>query len=80
MLERGDFEFLLVGGEVTPGLTGFTVNELLVPVFPESEVVVIVTEFAWLRVTWPVQIPAVNAPVLAGLIVPEDADKVFVPV
>ena len=58
-----------------------TVNVLLVPECPlPSFVEIEMPEPALESVTEPVHTPATNAPVLVGLIVPAEADKVFVPV
>jgi hypothetical protein len=40
----------------------------------------VIAEPAKDKVTEPVQMPDENAPVLVGLIVPEDVDRVLVPV
>jgi hypothetical protein len=56
------------------------VNVLLVPDFEEPVVTIVIPEPDVESVTEPVQTPAANAPVLVGLIVPEDTVKVLVPV
>ena len=55
-------------------------KELLVDVFEEPDVLIEIAEPAADRVTEPVQMPDENDPVLVGLIVPADADRVLVPV
>ena len=53
---------------------------LLVPVFPPSLVVIVIPVPAVFMVTCPVHTPFVKAVVIVGLIVPDDVDKLFVPV
>ena len=57
-----------------------TLNELLVPVFEEPDVPIVVPELDAKSETDPVQTPPTNAEVLIGVIVPEDAVRVLVPV
>ena len=58
-----------------------TVKVLLVPECPlPSFVEIEIPEPALVSVTEPVQTPAANAPVPVGLMVPDDTDKVLVPV
>jgi Na+/proline symporter len=59
---------------------GLTVTLLVVPDLPPPLVEIEMPVPAWESVTWPVQIPATNAVVVVGVIVPEDAVKVLVPV
>jgi hypothetical protein len=56
------------------------VNELLVPDFEEPDVPIVIPEPDAESDTEPVQMPDENVPVLVGLIVPEDTDRVLVPV
>jgi hypothetical protein len=56
------------------------VKELLVADFEEPDVLIVIAEPVVDRVTEPVQMPDENVPVLVGLIVPADADRVLVPV
>jgi hypothetical protein len=61
-------------------MVGFTVNELLVPVWPLASFTLRVTpEPAAVTVTEPVQTPLEKAPVLVGLIDPAEYVKVGVP-
>jgi hypothetical protein len=57
-----------------------TLNKLLVPDFEEPDVPIVVPEIDAESETDPVQTPPTNAEVLMGLIVPEDAVRVLVPV
>ena len=57
-----------------------TVNVLLVPDSPPPDVDIEMPVPALVSVTEPVQTPAANAPVVVGMMVPEDTVKVLVPV
>ena len=52
-------------------------KELLVADLEEPDVLIVIAEPAADRVTEPVQMPDENVPVLVGLIVPADADRVL---
>ena len=56
-----------------------TLNELLVPDFEEPDVPIVVPELDAESETDPVQTPATNEEVIVGLIVPEEAVRVLVP-
>jgi hypothetical protein len=56
------------------------VKELLVPDFEEPDVPSVIPAPDVESDTEPVQMPDENVPVLVGLIVPKDIDRVLVPV
>ena len=72
---------LIVFVDASPSNAGgavLTVKVLLVPVWVPSDVLMETLPPTVLRVTEPVQTPAAKAVVVAGLMVPTEADRVLV--